>query len=78
MDDESTSSSLYATVTACKEPVPEEAQHLRHHLKGGRGFTNPWDSWKDMSAPRIMKEILWYYSSWMVECTSDTVLSDIR
>ena len=35
--------------------VPEESKERRHHLKDGKGFTNPWDSWKEMSGPSIMR-----------------------
>ncbi|KAF7860833.1 hypothetical protein EAF04_008351 [Stromatinia cepivora] len=33
--------------------VPENSKAKAHHLKNGKGFTNPWDSWVEMSAPGI-------------------------
>ena len=39
--------------------VPEDAEAKAHHLKDGKGFRNPWDSWKDFSAPGIMKAMIW-------------------
>lgn len=37
-------------------PVPDDAKDKKHHVKGG--FTNPWDSYKDMSGPGIMFNII--------------------
>ena len=45
MSSSATAASLYAatissaTITGA---VPEEAKEKRHHLKDGKGFTNPW------------------------------------
>ncbi|KAF7853112.1 uncharacterized protein EAF02_012055 [Botrytis sinoallii] len=35
---------------AALDKIPENAKEKRHHLKEGegKGFTNPWDSWKEM------------------------------
>lgn len=33
--------------------VPEEAKDKKHHLKNGKGFDNPWDSWRDFNGPAI-------------------------
>ncbi|KAI9821404.1 MAG: hypothetical protein M1832_003411 [Thelocarpon impressellum] len=33
--------------------TPEDAKERRHHLKDGKGFTNPWDSWREMEARKI-------------------------
>ncbi|MCJ1376627.1 hypothetical protein MMC20_007870 [Loxospora ochrophaea] len=38
--------------------VPEDAKDKTHHLKDGKGFRNPWDSWRDFSAPGIMKAMI--------------------
>ena len=42
--------------------VPEETRERRHHLKGGKGFTNPWDSWRELTAPGIMKALIGFKS----------------
>jgi N-acyl-phosphatidylethanolamine-hydrolysing phospholipase D len=39
--------------------LPEDFEDKKHHLKAG-GFTNPWDSWHEMSAPKIVGTILLY------------------
>ncbi|KAH0545175.1 hypothetical protein FGG08_000787 [Glutinoglossum americanum] len=39
--------------------APEDAKELRHHRQDGKGFRNPWDSWKDPSILRILRVILW-------------------
>jgi hypothetical protein len=33
--------------------VPEDVEGKKHHLKNGKGFTNPWESWKEMGAFEI-------------------------
>ncbi|PZD22879.1 Zn-dependent hydrolasesbeta-lactamase fold protein [Pyrenophora tritici-repentis] len=40
---------LYAAVgnPALVPSQPEEAAEKRHHLKNGKGFTNPWDSYTE-------------------------------
>ncbi|KAH6872822.1 beta-lactamase superfamily domain-containing protein [Alternaria rosae] len=53
---------LYAVVS---NPVqiaakPEEADEKRHHLKNGKGFTNPWDSYVESSPWELLiKGMLW-------------------
>ncbi|KAI9885928.1 MAG: hypothetical protein M1823_002254 [Watsoniomyces obsoletus] len=51
---------LSATVAQTSQPgtEPEEARERRHHLKDGKGFTNPWDSWRDMEAFEIGKAMI--------------------
>ncbi|KAF1812867.1 Metallo-hydrolase/oxidoreductase [Eremomyces bilateralis CBS 781.70] len=47
-----TSAILYsATISPAKitGAVPEDAPELEHHLKGKKGFRNPWTSWKDIT-----------------------------
>jgi N-acyl-phosphatidylethanolamine-hydrolysing phospholipase D len=39
--------------------VPEDSGTKPHHLKDGKGFANPWDSWQEMNAPQIMGAMLW-------------------
>ncbi|KAL9130416.1 MAG: hypothetical protein Q9217_001383 [Psora testacea] len=45
MSSSATSASLYAATisqSSITGAVPEEAKEKRHHLKDGKGFTNPW------------------------------------
>ncbi|EKD16024.1 NAPE-hydrolyzing phospholipase D [Drepanopeziza brunnea f. sp. 'multigermtubi' MB_m1] len=39
--------------------VPEDAAEHKHHVKDGKGFTNPWDSWREMSGPQIGTSMAW-------------------
>ena len=39
--------------------VPEDSEARTHHLKNGKGFTNPWPSWKETSVPEFAKAMLW-------------------
>jgi len=38
--------------------VPEDSEEKNHHLKGGHGFTNPWESWREFSAPKLMGQMI--------------------
>lgn len=62
MSSASTSAALYAVVSSSQatEAVPEETKELRHHLKHGKGFTNPWDSYREMTAFQIGRALIWY------------------
>jgi hypothetical protein len=55
------SAGLYAVVgnPAQVGAKPEEADAKAHHLKNGKGFTNPWDSYREWSAPKIVFNLLW-------------------
>lgn len=56
-----TAAALYAATvssSAVTSATPEEAKDKRHHLKDGKGFTNPWDSWKPLSGPQIGKTMI--------------------
>lgn len=55
---------LYAVVSNPAQILsqPEEAAAKAHHLKNGKGFTNPWDSYKELSALQIFWAILSYAS----------------
>lgn len=53
---------LAATLYACTlsapatlGAAPEDAERKAHHNKSGKGFVNPWDSWKNRSA----RQVLW-------------------
>ena len=53
---------LYAAVSnpAQIAAKPEEADEKRHHLKGGKGFTNPWDSYVETSLWELLiKGMFW-------------------
>ncbi|RDW66178.1 metallo-hydrolase [Coleophoma cylindrospora] len=34
--------------------VPEDTDAKAHHLKNGKGFTNPWDSWTELNGPKVL------------------------
>ncbi|KAH6616666.1 beta-lactamase superfamily domain-containing protein [Boeremia exigua] len=46
---------LYAAVSNPGQILsqPEEAAAKAHHLKNGKGFTNPWDSYTELSGPQL-------------------------
>lgn len=57
-----TSAVLYACTISSPTAlgaVPEDAEGKAHHLKDGKGFTNPWESWKDMVGPKIPITMAW-------------------
>jgi N-acyl-phosphatidylethanolamine-hydrolysing phospholipase D len=57
-----TAAALYActlTSPTALGAVPEDSEAKAHHLKNGQGFTNPWESWKEMNGPRILGAMLW-------------------
>ena len=59
MSSSSTAAILYAATVSSASvagQVPEEAREKRHHISNG--YTNPWDSWKEMSGPAIMRAML--------------------
>ena len=53
---------LYAAVSnpAQVASQPEEAAEKRHHLKNGKGFTNPWDSYKESSFYELVVKGIWW------------------
>lgn len=55
------SAGLYAVVTnpAQVGAKPEEADELKHHLKNGKGFVNPWDSFRDFNPFKLMFSMAW-------------------
>ncbi|KAK7703966.1 hypothetical protein SLS57_010700 [Botryosphaeria dothidea] len=62
MSSASTSAVLYATVVSASQltgAVPEDAKDLAHHAKGGKGFLNPWESYREMSVPQLVGSLLW-------------------
>ena len=38
---------------------PEDAVEKKHHVKNGKGFRNPWPSYKDVAPSKIMWEMVW-------------------
>lgn len=63
MSSSGTAAALYAATVSPASitgAVPEEAKDKQHHLQNGKGFNNPWDSWKEMSGPQIGWAILKY------------------
>ncbi|CBX99765.1 hypothetical protein IAQ61_003002 [Plenodomus lingam] len=55
---------LYAAVSNPEQAVgwtePEDAKGKRHHLKGGKGFTNPWDSYTESGFwELVVKGLFW-------------------
>ena len=63
MSGSATAAALYAATVSSSTiagATPEEAKEKRHHLQDGKGFINPWDSWKELSGPAIGKAMVWY------------------
>ncbi|KAF2712382.1 Metallo-hydrolase/oxidoreductase [Pleomassaria siparia CBS 279.74] len=50
------SATLYAVVSipAQMGARPEGAHELEHHLENGKGFRNPWDSFANLSIPKML------------------------
>ncbi|OCK86324.1 Metallo-hydrolase/oxidoreductase [Lepidopterella palustris CBS 459.81] len=58
----STSAALYVAVTSPSQLLgaqPDEAKELKHHLKNGKGFRNPWDSYQDTIKPKTILAFIW-------------------
>jgi N-acyl-phosphatidylethanolamine-hydrolysing phospholipase D len=63
MSSASTSAALYAAVTSPAQAIgaqPDEAKDKRHHLKDGKGFINPWDSYIDRAGFSIGMAMIKY------------------
>jgi len=62
METSGTSAALYATVSTSNTQgaVPEDAKNKAHHLKDGKGFTNPWPSFRDFTPVSIIWALLRY------------------
>lgn len=52
---------LYAAVSNPAQigATPEDAADKRHHLKNGKGFTNPWDSYVDATPWQLLTGLGW-------------------
>lgn len=55
------SAALYAVVSnpAAIGAKPEDAHLKAHHLDGGKGFINPWDSFRDFVGWKMGMRLLW-------------------
>lgn len=55
------SAGLYAVVTmpAQLAAVPDDAHEKKHHVKPGKEFTNPWDSYRDFVGWQMGLKIWW-------------------
>ena len=63
MSGAATAAALYAATispSAITGATPEDVKEKAHHLKDGKGFTNPWDSWREFSGLAIAKAMIWY------------------
>lgn len=53
-----TAAALFASITPVSsdaQPAPEDVSALVHHAKNGKGFINPWESWKDIGLKTIFQ-----------------------
>ena len=52
---------LYAVVSSPSQMAsqPEGTDDKAHHLKDGKGFTNPWDSYVQASTFKVLKALFW-------------------
>ncbi|KAF2458019.1 beta-lactamase superfamily domain-containing protein [Lineolata rhizophorae] len=62
MEGASTAPALYAASVSASQvfgAAPEDVKKLKHHLKDGKGFRNPWDSYIEMNAFKMLRAFLW-------------------
>ena len=62
MSNSQTAAALYAATVSSSSiagATPEEASEKRHHLKGAKGFTNPWDSYVDATPWQLLTGLGW-------------------
>jgi len=38
--------------------APEDSASKKHHAKNGKGFINPWESWKDFSPVTVLGAVI--------------------
>jgi N-acyl-phosphatidylethanolamine-hydrolysing phospholipase D len=60
MTGEITSYSCKITDSAVLGAAPDDVGAKSHHVKGGRGFTNPWASWTELSIRQIAWMMIGY------------------
>ncbi len=80
MSSSATAAALYAATVSSSQitgAVPGEIKEKRHHLKDGKGFTNPWDSWREMSGPTIMKAMIWYVNQTTTSFLAKSLRGDV-
>jgi hypothetical protein len=62
MSSASTAVALYASTISAPQTmgaVPDDSKELAHHLKGGKGFINPWESFsQDKPGWQIAKAMI--------------------
>ncbi|KAB8339032.1 hypothetical protein FH972_021968 [Carpinus fangiana] len=59
MSGSSAAAALYAMTTSTTlGAVPENVKDLTHHAKEGKGYRNPWDSYRDFTASGILKALM--------------------
>jgi len=51
---------IISATPATGSSVPANASDLAHHNKNGKGFINPWSSWRDQNGPAILFEMIMY------------------
>ena len=62
MASSNTSLSLYLATVSIPSifgAKPENALDKKHHLQNGKGFRNPWDSWREQTVPDLLGGLLW-------------------
>ncbi|KFY27067.1 hypothetical protein V493_03718 [Pseudogymnoascus sp. VKM F-4281 (FW-2241)] len=50
---------LSVSVPIVAADAPTDAKNKTHHNKSGKGFINPWESWKPLPPFQILSTILW-------------------
>jgi N-acyl-phosphatidylethanolamine-hydrolysing phospholipase D len=63
MSTSGTTAAVYAVAVSLSTTtgaVPDDAKEKRHHVKGGVGFQNPWDSWFERGGFQIAKAMIGY------------------
>jgi L-ascorbate metabolism protein UlaG (beta-lactamase superfamily) len=55
----STRYSVAISKHAERQRVPDDVDELKHHRQDGKGFVNPWDSYRELQPLRILKALLW-------------------
>jgi len=62
----STAAVLYASVISSSQitgAAPEDAKDKEHHLKDGKGFRNPWESYLDRTLLQFIVAMLMFENS---------------
>lgn len=53
---------MYVVVSEAASPGarPEDADDKAHHSKDGKGYLNPWESYRDFAGWQMGLRLLWY------------------